>query len=257
MKESKKLTPLQELFVKKPNFSTKKLREFYGKMVEDPDVPVIFKGKRLTPERVASDYLEMYMNGYDFGANRYIPALVHEYKENGHNYRLKVKQGTLSDYELNYRATRFILERNGRLVKDTTIGASLFVDIEFAEVLEYARIMYGKETYAHLMELAAKKVEVLADAKCDASDDVTHRRNQRKFNRFMKFDKIARKIYGEVKEINRENEIYEKTQKTTDAKNDLRKIEFEEQVIVNPKNVQPEDREIPPRAKPDTERAHE
>ena len=55
-------------------------------------------------------------------------------------------------------------------------------------------------------------------------------------------------------EINRENEAYIRTRKFVDEKNDNRKIQFEDLIIVNPKPTEPEDKDIPPRAKPDTER---
>ncbi len=254
MKEKIKLNPLQKLFLKEANVSTRKLREFYGKMIDDPKVPSEFKAKGMTPERVASDYLEVLRGKNDLQSRRKKLMCVHEFEENGKKYRLNVLQGFLSDYEICYPATRFILEKDGKLVKDTTIGANFFDETEMAELFEYARLMYGEKTYAYLMELAAKKVEVLPEAECDASSDGTHRSNQGKFNRFMKLDKIARKMYKEVKEINRENEAYIRTRKFVDEKNDYRKIQFEDLIIVNPKPTEPEDKDIPPRAKPDTER---
>ena len=239
MKEKNSLNPLQKLSVRKPQTSTKRLQKFYENMMKDPKVPAEFKQKGLTPERIASEYLDIYERGNDFQYGHDIPTLVHEYQDNGDACRLTVMQGSLSDYELFYYATRFILERNGELVKDTVIGASLLVNTEVAEVLEYARITYGEETYANLMELAAKKVETLADAPCDASYDEIHRKNQRKFDRFMKLDRTARKIYKEVNAINKENRIYERTRKSTDTKNDLRKQEFDKKIIVFPENLKP------------------
>ena len=193
MKEKKELNPLQKLFLRKPEFSTQRLREFYGKMFDDPTVPEKFKIKRMTPERLASDYLEPFRGKNDLQSRSNTLMCVHEYEEDGKMCCLKVYQGYLSDYEICYTATRFILEKDGEIVKDTTLGANFFDETEIAEIFEYARIMYGERTYAHLMELAAKKVEVLPDAECDASSDLTHRSNQGKFNRFMKLDKIARK----------------------------------------------------------------
>lgn len=257
MKEKKELNPLQKLFVRKPQISTKRLQKFYDNMMKDPKVPGEFKQKGLTPERMASEYLFIYERGIGFRYGHDIPTLVHEYKDNGDDYRLTVMQGSLSDYEIFYYATYFMLEKNGELLKDTVIGASLLVDTEITEVLEYARIMYGEKTYAHLMELAAKQVEVLDSAPCEASYDVIHRKNQHKFDRFMKLDKTARKIYKEVKAINKENRIYEKTRKSIDTKNDLRKIEFDNAVAVDPNELRSANVAVPPKERSDRERIDE
>ncbi len=245
MESKNELNPLKKLFVKKPQISTKRLQKFYENMMKDPKVSIEFKQKGLTPERIASEYLDIYERGIGFQYGHDIPTLVHEYQDNGNNYRLTVMQGSLSDYNIFYYATRFILERNEELLKDTVIGASRLVNTEITEVLEYARITYGEEVFAHLMKLAAKQVETLDDALCDASYDATHRKNQRKFDRFMKLDKIARRMYKEVKAINRENKIYEKTRKSADTKNDLRKQEFDKNIVVFPKNF----RELESKAK--------
>ena len=141
MKEKIKLNPLQKLFLKEANVSTRKLREFYGKMIDDPKVPSEFKAKGMTPERVASDYLEVLRGKNDLQSRRKKLMCVHEFEENGKKYRLNVLQGFLSDYEICYPATRFILEKDGKLVKDTTIGANFFDETEMAELFEYARLM--------------------------------------------------------------------------------------------------------------------
>ena len=257
MKEKNELNPLQKLFVRKPQVSTQKLRKFYEKMQKDPKVPKSYKAKNLTPERVASNYLRMFENGDDFGNGEYIPTLTYEYVDRGTNCHLTVRQGILSDYEICYPATHFLLEKNGELIKETVVGANLLVDIQFAEVLEYARIMYGEDVYAHLMELAAKKVEVLLDASCDAYDDSIHRKNQRKLDTFMKLDRIARKIYREVKAINRENDIYERTRKNTDIKNDRRKQEFDNIIVLKPQMFNPQNRTVPVKGKSDRDKEFE
>lgn len=239
MKEKNELNPLQKLFVRKPEFSTRRLQKFYEDMMKDPKVPDEFKQKGLTPERIASEYLGIYERGNDFQYGHDIPTLVHEYQDNGEDCHLTVMQGNLSDYELSYSATRFIIERDGELAKDTVIGASLLVNTEVAEVLEYARITYGEETYAYLMELAAKKVETLADVPCDASYDETHRKNQRKFDRFMKLDRTARKMYNEVKALNKEKNVYDKTRKAIDFANDERRRKFDKSIIVKPEDLNP------------------
>lgn len=239
MKKRNELNPLQKLFVRKPEISTMRLQKFYEDMMKDPKVPAEFKQKGLTPERIASEYLDIYESGNDFQYGHDIPTLVHEYQDNGEDCRLTVMQGNLSDYELSYCATRFILEKNGELAKDTVIGASLLVNTEVAEVLEYARITYGEENYAYLMELAAKKVETLADVPCDASYDETHRKNQRKFDRFMKLDRTARKMYNEVKALNKEKTVYDKTRKAIDFANDERRRKFDKSIIVKPEDLNP------------------
>ena len=114
MKEKIELNPLQKLFLKEPNVSTRKLREFYGKMIDDPKVPSEFKVKGMTPERVASDYLEVLRGKNDLQSRRKTLMCVHEFEEKGKKYRLNVLQGYLSDYEICYPATRFILEKDGK-----------------------------------------------------------------------------------------------------------------------------------------------
>ena len=257
MEKRNELSPLQKLFVRKPQVSTERLRKFYEKMQKDPQVPKSYKAKNLTPERVASSYLRMYEAGNDLQGRSYIPTLIHEYVSGSDNYRLIVRQGVLSDYEICYPATHFLLEKNGELIKETAVGASLLVNIQIAEVLEYARIMYGEEMYARLMELVAKKVEVLGDAECDASYDLIHRSNQRKLDWFMKLDKIARKMYREVKAINKENDIYERTRKAIDIKNDSRKQEFDNIIVVDLKRFNGIDDNTPPKIKSDEEKTFE
>lgn len=237
MKKKNELNPLQKLFVRKPDVSTQKLRKFYEKMMKDPKVPERFKEKGMTPERMASDYLKMHILGYDTEYRCDLPALVHEFEENGSTYNLYVHQGWLSDYEIGYPATRFVLEKDGDLIKDTTVGASLLSSVDITEVLEYARITYGEDTYAYLMELAAKKVEVLVDADFDASSDALHRKNQRKLELFMKLDKTARQVYKEVKALNKECEVYQNTRQESDRKNDMRKKQFNEKIVVFPENI--------------------
>lgn len=257
MERKNELNPLQKLFVRKPQVSTERLRKFYEKMQKDPKVPLVYKPKNFTPERVASNYLRMYEIGNDLEGRQYIPTLIHDYNDNGDNCRLIVRQGTLSDYEICYPATHFILEKNGEIVKETVVGASFLVNLQIAEVLEYARIMHGEDVYAHLMELVAKKVEVLSDTRCDASEDVIHRKNQRKLDGFMMLDRIARKIYREVKAINKENDIYEKTRKNIDIKNDSRRQEFDNVVVVDPKRFNPVNGRNQAKTKSDEEKTFE
>ena len=254
MKENNELNPLQKLFVRKQEVSTKRLREFYGKMVDDPQVPEKFKLKRMTPERMVSEYLEPFKGKNDLQSRHNTLMFVHEYEENGKNCKLNVYQGYLGDFDICYTATRFILEKDGEIINDTTLGANLFDETEIAEIFEYARIMYGEKTYAYLMELAAQKIEVLPESDCDASDDLIHRTNQGKFNRFMKLDKIARRMYKEVKEINKEDAAYSRTRKYIDMQNDFRRMKFEDLVVVNPRPVEPDGKDAPPRVKTNSER---
>lgn len=257
MENKKELNPLQKLFVRKPKVSTERLRKFYEKMQKDPKVPKSYKAKYLTPERVASNYLRMFEVGDDFESGEYIPTLVHDYVENGTKCHLTVRQGVLSDWEIAYPATHFILEKEGEFSKETVVGANAFVDIQIAEVFEYARIMYGEKVYAHLMELAAKKVEALDDAECDASHDAIHRKNQRKLDTFMKLDRVARKIYREVRAINRENDIYEIRRKAIDIRNDERRQEFDNVIVVNPERFNPRNNNVPTKTKSDKEKDFE
>lgn len=235
----KKLNPLQKMFIRNQGNSSQRLQEFYENMMKASNIPEKYREKGLTPERVASDYLSVITSGYGYEYGHDIPTFIYEYAENGDDYRLTLNQGSLSDYEIFYYATRLKLEKNDELLKDTVMGASLLVDTEATTVFEYARITYGEDVYAHLMELAAKGIESLDDVPCDAKYDSVHRKNQRKFDSFMKLDRTARKMYKEVRALNKEKRAYDRTRKAIDIKNDERKQRFNKDIVVKNNNMTP------------------
>ncbi len=225
---------LQRLLLRKENVSTDRLRAFYNKMLESGNVPSKLKAKGVIPERAASDFLHAITYATDFDNKKGQYVIDHRFKENGKDCRLVLEQGYLSDWEIAYPATKFTIEKDGEVTHQSTIGANLFRGTELVPVMEYARIMYGEETYGYLMELACRKLEVLPYIPCDPSYDMPHESSKRQLMRFLKLDKTARKIIREYKALGKEKDKYDRKKKDTDIINEVRMNKFDKEYKVKP-----------------------
>lgn len=225
---------LQRLLLKKEDVHTERLRAFYLKMLESGRVPAKLKVKGVTPERAASDFLEAITYGTDFERSDKQYVIDHRYKEEDMDCRLVLEQGYLSDFEIGYPATRFTIEKDGNVVSKSTIGANLVRGTEIVPIMEYARIMHGDETYAYIMELAAKKLELFPYIPCDASYDMVQERFKRKLMNFLKLDPTARKIIKEYKALNKEKDKYDVKKKAKDIINDANRLRFDNEYAVTP-----------------------
>lgn len=233
-KNAKSLSFIQRLLLKKDDVPTERLRAFYLKMLESGRVPAKLKVKGITPERAVSDYLEAitYATNFENRKDQYV--IEHRYSENGKDCRLVLEQGCLSDFEIGYPATRCTIEKDGDIVNQTTVGANLMRGTEIVPIMEYARIMYGDDVYAHIMELAAKKIEVLPFIPCDVSYDAAQERYKGRLMRFLKTDKTARKIIREYKALGKQKEKYDVKRKYADIINDAQRIDFDKKLNVHP-----------------------
>lgn len=225
---------LQRLLLRKEDVQTERLRAFYFKMLESGRVPAKLKVKGVTPERAASDFLEAITYGTDFDRSQKQYVIDHRYTEGDMDCRLVLEQGYLSDFEIGYPATRYTVEKDGNIVNQSTIGANLYRGTEIVPIMEYARIMYGDETYAYLMELAAKKLELFPYIPCDASYDSAHERYKGKLMRFLKLDPTARRIIKEYKALNKEKDKYDVIKKPKDIISEASKLRFDNEYTVEP-----------------------
>ena len=238
MKTKQELNFMQRLLLKKDHIPTDLMRDFYKKMKNAPQVPEKLK-KGIGPERAVSDYIDALTFGKNLAENKQGYVLVHEYEEDGKKCKLTLEQGFLSDWEICYPATYFEIEKNGDVVVASTIGANLLRGTELVPIMEYARIMYGEEVYAHMMELAAKKLETVPFIPCDASYDGVQERYKNSVTRFLKFDRTSREIINEYKRMIKQKEKYDYTRKEADIINDTKKQKFDEdnQVLYAPTKV--------------------
>ena len=227
MKAKQELNFMQRLLLQKDHIPTDLMREFYKKMQVAPQVPAKLK-KGIGPERAVSDYIDALTFGKNLEDKKHGYALVHEYEEDGKKCKLTLEQGFLSDWEICYPATYFELEKDGVVITTSTIGANLFRGTEIVPIMEYARIMYGEDVYAHMMELAAKKLENVPFIPCDASYDGIQERYKNKLTRFLKLDKTSREVIKEYKRMLKQKEKYDLTRKEVDIINDDRKQKFDE-----------------------------
>lgn len=227
MKAKQELNFMQRLLLQKDHIPTDLMRAFYKKMQVAPQVPAKLK-KGIGPERAVSDYIDALTFGKNLEDKKHGYALVHEYEEDGKKCKLTLEQGFLSDWEICYPATYFELEKDGVVITTSTIGANLFRGTEIVPVMEYARIMYGEDVYAHMMELAAKKLENVPFIPCDASYDGIQERYKNKLTRFLKLDKTSREVIKEYKRMLKQKEKYDLTRKEVDIINDDRKQKFDE-----------------------------
>lgn len=227
MKAKQELNFMQRLLLQKDHIPTDLMRAFYKKMQVAPQVPAKLK-KGIGPERAVSDYIDALTFGKNLEDKKHGYALVHEYEEDGKKCKLTLEQGFLSDWEICYPATYFELEKDGVVITTSTIGANLFRGTEIVPIMEYARIMYGEDVYAHMMELAAKKLENVPFIPCDASYDGIQERYKNKLTRFLKLDKTSREVIKEYKRMLKQKEKYDLTRKEVDIINDDRKQKFDE-----------------------------
>ena len=227
MKAKQELNFMQRLLLQKDHIPTDLMRAFYKKMQVAPQVPAKLK-KGIGPERAVSDFIDALTYGKNLGEKKQGYVLVHEYEEDGKKCKLTLEQGFLSDWEICYPATYFELEKDGVVITTSTIGANLFRGTEIVPVMEYARIMYGDDVYAHMMELAAKKLENVPFIPCDASYDGIQERYKNKLTRFLKLDKTSREVIKEYKRMLKQKEKYDLTRKEVDIINDDRKQKFDE-----------------------------
>ena len=227
MKTKQELNFMQRLLLHKNEIKTDLMRDFYKRMKQAPQVPAKLKNG-YAPERAVSDYIDALTFGKDLQTNKKGYQVIHEYEEDGKKCKLTLEQGFLSDWEICYPATYFELEKDGVVITTSTIGANLFRGTEIVPVMEYARIMYGEDVYAHMMELAAKKLENVPFIPCDASYDGIQERYKNKLTRFLKFDSVSRQVINEYKKMIKQKEKYDLTRKEVDIINDDRKQKFDE-----------------------------
>lgn len=227
---------LQRLLLKRKEVTTGRLEAFYKKMSEDKAFLSRFDAKGKTPARFVSDYIDVATYATDFDTKGKKYTIEHEFVDkDGKKCKLVLEQGTLCDYELCYPATKYTIYRDGNIVKASTVAANFFRGTELVPMMEYARIMYGEETYGYIMELLSKKMETLDDIPCDPAYDIPLEKNKSKVNRFLSTDKIARQVMKEYKALIKEKEAYDRYQKNTDIANDNYKKDFET-YVVQPKN---------------------
>lgn len=252
MKTKQELNFMQRLLLHKDEIKTDLMRDFYKRMKQAPQVPAKLKNG-YAPERAVSDYIDALTFGKDLQTNKKGYQVIHEYEEDGKKCKLTLEQGFLSDWEICYPATYFELEKDGLVVTASTIGANLMRGTELVPIMEYARIAYGEEVFAHMMELAAKNLANVPFIPCDASYDGVQERYKNKLTRFLKFDKTSRQVINEYKAMLKQKEKYDYSRKEADIINDERKQKFDEdnRVLYAPPKVT----QFPIKKREDRERA--
>lgn len=220
-----------EIFRGESEKSTNGLKTLYNKMINNPGVPERFRDKRITPERLASMYLDYLSYGPDYDYAKAFPTVEYKYKVDGKDACVKLEQMTLADYEIAYYATRATVERENEVVNQTVISNNHFGGVAVAKIMEYTRLMYGEDAYGRLMEYVAKCIATLPYAPALAECDARHSANGRLFKRLLKKDPLGKQVIKEVNELDKEQAIYDSGQREIDKLNDERKIKFQQVVV--------------------------
>ena len=220
-----------EIFRGKSEKSSNGLRALYNNMINNLGVPERFRDKNITPERLASMYLDYLSYGPDYDYAKVLPTVEHKYNVNGKDASVKMEQMTLADYEISYQATRVTVEKENEVVNQTVIANNLFGGIAVTKIMEYTRLMHGEEAYSYLMEYIAQCVAKLPYAPALAECDARHSANGRLFKRLFKKDPLGKQVIKEVNELDKEQAIYDSGQREIDKLNDERKIKFQQVVV--------------------------
>lgn len=205
------------------------LRALYAKIKNDPSVPVEFKDGTKTPERVASDYLDLWLNPGHVDYSKRLATVEHQ-TESGKN--VKVRTMYLSDYEIIYKANSVTVEQDGEVINQTVLGNNIMFELQVGEILEYARLMYPEEDFNNLMEHVAKCVEDISFVPASAEYDSIHKSNGRKFKKAFLKDPKAKQAKKEVDALNKEKKEYDRERKGIDVINDDRRAEMNARVVL-------------------------